>query len=205
VTFMDRVYERGAGNPLVFPNMVMNAALAYLSIELGVTGPTVMTTEISAGSKVHAASPPDFLLLAARGLRKRGAATIFDHHDLSPELYEVKFGRRGIVAALLGFVMSLGLHSIPAQQQDCPEGSCRFVAPTAVRGVASASNWLKVTWNRVPKAVAYRVQVAPESLGGLVARDDGEELRLSAGARGRRVGSRRGVRHGVRWDRRGRP
>jgi 3-oxoacyl-[acyl-carrier-protein] synthase II len=44
--FMDRVFERGAGNPLVFPNMVMNAALAYVSIELGVTGPTVMTTEL---------------------------------------------------------------------------------------------------------------------------------------------------------------
>jgi len=44
--FMDRVFERGAGNPLVFPNMVMNAPLAYASIELGVTGPTVMTTEL---------------------------------------------------------------------------------------------------------------------------------------------------------------
>lgn len=45
---------------------------------------------------VHAANPPDFLLLAARGLRKQGAATIFDHHDLSPELFEVKFDRRGV-------------------------------------------------------------------------------------------------------------
>jgi len=61
---------------------------------------------------VHAASPPDFLLLAARGLRKRGAATIFDHHDLSPELYEVKFGRRGVgyrallAAERVGFALS---------------------------------------------------------------------------------------------------
>jgi glycosyltransferase involved in cell wall biosynthesis len=61
---------------------------------------------------VHVASPPDFLLLAARGLRKRGAATIFDHHDLSPELYEVKFGRRGIgfrgllAAERIGFALS---------------------------------------------------------------------------------------------------
>jgi 3-oxoacyl-[acyl-carrier-protein] synthase II len=43
--FMDRVFERGAGNPLVFPNMVMNAPLSYASIELGVTGPTAMTTD----------------------------------------------------------------------------------------------------------------------------------------------------------------
>ena len=42
---------------------------------------------------VHAASPPDFLLLVALTLRRRGAATIFDHHDLSPELFLAKFGR----------------------------------------------------------------------------------------------------------------
>jgi 3-oxoacyl-[acyl-carrier-protein] synthase II len=43
--FLDRVFERGAGNPLVFPNMVMNSALAYVSIELGITGVTAMTTD----------------------------------------------------------------------------------------------------------------------------------------------------------------
>ena len=30
---------------------------------------------------VHACNPPDFLLLAAIALRRRGAAMIFDHHD----------------------------------------------------------------------------------------------------------------------------
>jgi glycosyltransferase involved in cell wall biosynthesis len=61
---------------------------------------------------VHVASPPDFLLLGALGLRKRGTATIFDHHDLSPELYEVKFGRRGVgyrallAAERVGFSLS---------------------------------------------------------------------------------------------------
>ena len=44
--FMDRVLAKGAGNPLVFPNMVMNAPLSYLSIELGTTGPTAMVTEV---------------------------------------------------------------------------------------------------------------------------------------------------------------
>jgi glycosyltransferase involved in cell wall biosynthesis len=43
---------------------------------------------------VHACNPPDFLLLAAIGLRRAGAATIFDHHDLSPELFLAKYGRR---------------------------------------------------------------------------------------------------------------
>jgi glycosyltransferase involved in cell wall biosynthesis len=41
---------------------------------------------------VHACSPPDFLLLAALPLRQRGARFIFDHHDLTPELYLTRFG-----------------------------------------------------------------------------------------------------------------
>jgi len=44
---------------------------------------------------VHAANPPDFLLLAARQARARGARLIFDHHDLTPELFRTRFGRGG--------------------------------------------------------------------------------------------------------------
>jgi 3-oxoacyl-[acyl-carrier-protein] synthase II len=44
--FVDRVIEKGTGNPLVFPNMVMNAPLSYVSIELGIAGPTAMLTEV---------------------------------------------------------------------------------------------------------------------------------------------------------------
>ena len=58
---------------------------------------------------VHAANPPDFLLAAARRLRRNGTATIFDHHDLSPELYEVKFGRRGVGFRALLAAERLGL------------------------------------------------------------------------------------------------
>jgi glycosyltransferase involved in cell wall biosynthesis len=43
---------------------------------------------------VHACNPPDLLLLTAWILRRRGAALVFDHHDLVPELYLAKF-RRG--------------------------------------------------------------------------------------------------------------
>jgi glycosyltransferase involved in cell wall biosynthesis len=45
---------------------------------------------------VHAANPPDFLLLAARPARRRGAHLIFDHHDLTPELFRSRFGRAGL-------------------------------------------------------------------------------------------------------------
>jgi glycosyltransferase involved in cell wall biosynthesis len=42
---------------------------------------------------VHACNPPDLLLPAVRGLKRKGAAFVFDHHDLVPELYESRFGR----------------------------------------------------------------------------------------------------------------
>lgn len=41
---------------------------------------------------VHACSPPDFLLVAALPLRRTGARLVFDHHDLTPELYRSRFG-----------------------------------------------------------------------------------------------------------------
>lgn len=44
---------------------------------------------------VHACSPPDFLLLAMLPLRRQGARFIFDHHDLTPELFATRFGRPG--------------------------------------------------------------------------------------------------------------
>jgi glycosyltransferase involved in cell wall biosynthesis len=44
---------------------------------------------------VHACSPPDFLLLAALPLRRQGARFVFDHHDLTPELFASRFGREG--------------------------------------------------------------------------------------------------------------
>ena len=50
-TFLDRLFTRGAGNPLVFPNLVMNAPLSYASIELGVTGPTAFLTEQEASGE----------------------------------------------------------------------------------------------------------------------------------------------------------
>jgi 3-oxoacyl-[acyl-carrier-protein] synthase II len=49
--FLDRLFARGAGNPLVFPNLVMNAPLSYASIELGITGPTAMLTEQEASGE----------------------------------------------------------------------------------------------------------------------------------------------------------
>ena len=46
---------------------------------------------------VQACNPPDFLFLTALRLRRQGAATIFDQHDLSPELHEAKY-EKGLVS-----------------------------------------------------------------------------------------------------------
>jgi glycosyltransferase involved in cell wall biosynthesis len=44
---------------------------------------------------VHACNPPDLLFLVAWPLRLFGARLVFDHHDLAPELFESRYGRRG--------------------------------------------------------------------------------------------------------------
>ena len=46
---------------------------------------------------VHLCNPPDLLFLVALPRKLRGTAVVFDQHDLAPELYETRFGRRDIV------------------------------------------------------------------------------------------------------------
>jgi len=46
---------------------------------------------------VHVCNPPDLLFLVAAPYKLlHGVRVVFDHHDLGPELYRVKFGRRGL-------------------------------------------------------------------------------------------------------------
>jgi glycosyltransferase involved in cell wall biosynthesis len=45
---------------------------------------------------VHICNPPDLLFLVAGWFKlRRGVKIIFDHHDVVPEMFEAKFGRRG--------------------------------------------------------------------------------------------------------------
>jgi glycosyltransferase involved in cell wall biosynthesis len=46
---------------------------------------------------VHIGNPPDLAFLVGGLLRFLGARVVFDQHDLSPEIYEAKFGRRGLI------------------------------------------------------------------------------------------------------------
>jgi glycosyl transferase family 4 len=47
---------------------------------------------VNAFDVVHCCAPPDFLLFAAWPARRGGARLIFDHHDLTPELFRARFG-----------------------------------------------------------------------------------------------------------------
>ncbi len=54
---------------------------------------------------IHACNPPDTIFLIG-GLFKLLAGTrfVFDHHDINPELYEAKFGRRDLFWRLLAWL-----------------------------------------------------------------------------------------------------
>jgi len=44
---------------------------------------------------IHACNPPDLIFLVAAPFKLFGVRFLFDHHDLSPEVYEAKFAGRG--------------------------------------------------------------------------------------------------------------
>jgi glycosyltransferase involved in cell wall biosynthesis len=56
-------------------------------------------------------NPPDLLVIPALTLRRTGAAVIFDHHDLSPELFALKFGDRRWLQRIVRKVESFALRS----------------------------------------------------------------------------------------------
>jgi glycosyltransferase involved in cell wall biosynthesis len=44
---------------------------------------------------LHACNPPDTIFLIGGFYKMLGKKFVFDHHDINPELYEAKFGKRG--------------------------------------------------------------------------------------------------------------
>ncbi|MEM9196242.1 MAG: glycosyltransferase family 4 protein [Pseudomonadota bacterium] len=50
---------------------------------------------------IHGCNPPDLIFLVAWVLRPLGVRYLFDHHDICPELYETKFGRKGMFWRLM--------------------------------------------------------------------------------------------------------
>jgi glycosyltransferase involved in cell wall biosynthesis len=50
---------------------------------------------------IHACNPPDLFFLIGGFFKLFGKKFLFDHHDLNPELYEAKFGRRDFFHRLM--------------------------------------------------------------------------------------------------------
>jgi glycosyltransferase involved in cell wall biosynthesis len=50
---------------------------------------------------IHACNPPDTIFIVGGFFKLFGKKFIFDHHDINPELYEAKFGRRGFMYDML--------------------------------------------------------------------------------------------------------
>jgi glycosyltransferase involved in cell wall biosynthesis len=46
---------------------------------------------------IHACNPPDLFFLIGGFWKLFGKKFLFDHHDVNPELYEAKFGKRGLL------------------------------------------------------------------------------------------------------------
>ena len=50
---------------------------------------------------IHACNPPDTIFMIGAFYKLFGKKYVFDHHDINPELYEAKFGKRGFGRKLL--------------------------------------------------------------------------------------------------------
>jgi glycosyltransferase involved in cell wall biosynthesis len=50
---------------------------------------------------IHGANPPDHLFLIALPFKALGVRYLFDHHDIAPENYRAKFGKKGLFFRLL--------------------------------------------------------------------------------------------------------
>ena len=56
---------------------------------------------------IQGCNPPDLIFLVALPFKLLGRKFIFDHHDINPELYEAKFGRRDFFWRMLKLVERL--------------------------------------------------------------------------------------------------
>ncbi len=50
---------------------------------------------------IHGCNPPDLMFLLGLWHRWRGVRYLFDHHDVGPELFEAKFGKKGLLYRIM--------------------------------------------------------------------------------------------------------
>lgn len=105
----EKKYELIEGIPIFRYNLPMEAqgALGYLiEYTCALFWQSVLTLKcfFSRGFDViQACNPPDLIFLVALPFKVLGKKFVFDHHDLNPELYVAKFGRKDFFYRLLLF------------------------------------------------------------------------------------------------------
>jgi glycosyltransferase involved in cell wall biosynthesis len=123
------IAPRGAGQPWRetiagvdvrrFPMPPAGTGLVGYAIEFGwstaVMALMALWTAVRRGvDVVHAANPPDTLVFIALLLRPLGARFVFDHHDLSPEIYLARGGSNPSLIRILKFLERLSMRSAHA-------------------------------------------------------------------------------------------
>lgn len=63
---------------------------------------------------IHACNPPDLFFLVGGFFKLFGKKFVFDHHDINPELYEAKFGRRDFFWKLMVWLERLTFRTADA-------------------------------------------------------------------------------------------
>lgn len=80
---------------------------------------------------IHACNPPDNIFLIGGFFKLLGKRFLFDHHDINPELFEAKFGKRGILYRAL--LLSERLTFMTADVSIATNESYREIAVTRGR------------------------------------------------------------------------
>jgi glycosyltransferase involved in cell wall biosynthesis len=80
---------------------------------------------------IHACNPPDNIFLIGGFFKLFGKRFLFDHHDINPELFEAKFGKRGLLHRAL--VLSERLTFMTANVSIATNESYREIAITRGR------------------------------------------------------------------------
>jgi glycosyltransferase involved in cell wall biosynthesis len=107
---------------------------------------------------IHACNPPDLIFLVALPFKLFGVKFIFDHHDINPELYLAKFGKKNILYYLLVFLerMSFRFSDISIATNDS------YKAIAVERGHLDPDNVFVVRSG--PKPERLKIQPADQDL-----------------------------------------